>query len=227
MCIRLLNSSIGKKQIVAATGLLLIGFVIAHLAGNLFMYGGPGAFNAYARKLASFRPFLYVIEWGLLAVFLIHIYVTILLVWENIQARGGNRYKVYQPVGERSLATRLMPYTGTFILFFVIWHLLDFTFVDHEGPLSIMPDGRRLGLYGIVYNSFCDPLHSIGYIMAMICVGLHLSHGIQSFSQTFGLTPESWAPRIRKISDLIAILITVGYSSIPVYVLIDSMKYKM
>ena len=218
------NSSIGKKQIVAATGLILILFVIGHLVGNLFMYGGPEVFNGYAKKMASLRPALYLVETGLLFIFMIHLYVTALLVWENCQARGKG-YAVYKSVGKRSWATRLMPYTGGVVLAFVIWHLLDFTFVDHEGPRSFMPDGSQWGLYAIVYNSFSNPLHSFFYIGAMVAVGLHLAHGIQSFVQTFGFNHPRTTPIIRDVSNVLAILITLGFSSIPVYVLLDSAKY--
>ena len=218
------NSSIGKKQIVAATGLLLIVFVVMHLAGNLFMYGGPEVFNGYVDFLNKLRPTLYLIEIALTVVFVIHLYVTALLVWENCQARGKG-YAVYKPVGKRSWATRLMPYTGTIVLAFVIWHLLDFTFVDHQGPRSVLPDGRHLGLYGVVYNSFSNPLHSFLYIVAMIAVGLHLAHGIQSFFQTFGFNHPRYTPMISEVSNTLAMLITFAYSSIPVYVLLDSMKY--
>ena len=219
-----LHSSIGKKQIVAVTGLVLILFVIGHLAGNLFMYGGPEAFNGYAKKLASFRPFLNFVEFGLLAIFVTHMYVTALLVLENYQARGGKRYAAYKPVGQRSWATQLMPYTGTVVLAFVIWHLLDFTFVDHEGVRSILPNGKHLGLYGIVYNAFLNPWHSVLYIFAMIAVGLHLAHGIQSFFQTFGFNHPKYTPIIQKISNGLSTLIVLLYSSIPIYVLLDSVK---
>ncbi len=219
-----LNSSIGRKQIVATTGLFLIIFLIGHLAGNLLIYFGPHIYNAYAKRLTDLRPGLYVIESGLLVVFLIHIYFTALLVWENIQARGQN-YKMYRAVGQRSLATRLMPYTGTFILIFVVKHLFDFSFVDHTGPLALMPTGQNLGLYGIVYTSFMDPLNSLFYIMAMMCIGLHLAHGVQSFLQTFGFDRFSKVKYIKKISDWFALIITVGFSSIPIYVLIQNCPY--
>ncbi len=212
-----LNSSIGKKQIVAVTGLLLIGFVLGHLAGNLLIYGGPDLYNAYAKKLASLRPGLYLIEFGLLGIFVAHMYVTALLVIENIQARGQARYSVSRPVGERSWATRLMPYTGTFLLAFIIWHLLDFTFVDHHGPGSIVR-GKELALYGVVYNAFADPWHSLLYVLAMFCLGLHLSHGIQSCFQTFGCIPSSREAVIAKISNGLGFLIAAAYSSLPIYV---------
>lgn len=214
--IRYIKSSIGKKQVVAVTGLILIIFVLGHLAGNLLVLLGPEAYNNYAKKLASLRPGLYVVEFGLALIFFIHLLTTYLLVLENIQARPVP-YHVTKESGERSWATRLMPYTGTIIIVFVIYHLLDFTFVDHEGPRSILADGKSYGLYGVVYNAFRDPAHSLFYIAAMFSLGLHLAHGVQSFLQTFG-----WATSeaLKNISNLLGFLIALLYSSIPVYVLI-------
>jgi len=210
------TSSIAKKQVVALTGLMLIGFVVAHLAGNLFIYGGPEAFNGYAHKLEGLRPVLNVLEFGLGFIFLVHISFTYMLVHENIRAKGGvKRYAVDKPVGDRSLATRLMAFSGFGVFAFVIWHLFDFTFADKTGPRSLI-EGGHYGLYGIVYNSFHDPVHSLLYIAAMCCVGLHLSHGVQSFVQTFGFKRPCL---IKKVSDWFALLITCAYCSIPVYVL--------
>jgi len=214
-------ASIAKKQYVAVTGLLLIGFVIAHLAGNLFIYLGPEAFNGYAAKLAHLRPGLYVVEALLLAIFVSHMYVTALLVLENIKARG-TPYKLDRSKGTRSLATVLMPYTGVVVLAFVVFHLWDFTFIDHDGPRSILADGKSYGLYGVVYNSFADPLHSAFYIAAMAAVGLHLCHGVESFMQTFGIAHDNHKGRVVKFSWVFAIAIVVGYSSIPVYVMIKN-----
>ncbi len=216
-------SSVGKKQIVAATGLFLILFVIAHLAGNLFIYGGPSVFNGYAEKLAHLRPGLYLLEFGLLLIFLIHLFVTAQLVWENWQARP-QRYATYKPSEERSLSAKLMSYTGTLIFAFVVWHILDFTFADHVGPRSILSDGLSYGLYGIVINSFSNPTHSALYILAMIAVGMHLSHGIQSFFQTFGVNHPRYTIAIRKTSNFLGTLIAIGYSTIPIYVLINNFR---
>ena len=215
-----LNSSIGRKQIVAATGLILILFVTGHLAGNLFIYGGEDAFNGYAKKMASLRPALNFVEAGLLFIFIVHMWVTTLLVLDNIKARGTQGYSKEKAVGNRSWATRLMPYTGTAILVFVIFHLLDFTFVDHHGPRSILSDGKSYGLYGVVLNSFNDVLHSALYILAVICVGLHLSHGVESFFQTFGLNDSKCSACIKTFSHFFALVVTVGYCSIPIFVLL-------
>ena len=207
------SSSIGKKQIVAVTGLLLIGFVLTHLAGNLLIYLGPDAFNGYAKKLESFGILLKAAEITLTIIFLIHIFVTTLLVLQNISARPVG-YRVFKDSGDRSLATRLMPYTGTFLILFLVGHLLDFTLVDKHTYRNILPDGKNYGLFGVVYNAFANPVHSLLYIAAMGCLGLHLAHGIESFFQTFGLNKGPFV----KPSRYIALIIAIAYSSIPVYV---------
>lgn len=216
-------SSICKKQIVAATGLILNLFVVGHLAGNLFILGGPDAFNGYAKKLAHLRPGLYVIEFGLAWIFLVHLYTTALLVLENIKARG-TPYAVAQDVGSRSIATKLMPYTGSVIFAFVLWHLMDFTFIDHDGPRSVL-NGQSYGLFGVVINSFKDPVHSLLYILAMLAVGMHLSHGIQSFFQTYGFNHPTYTPMIKKFSETVAFVVAAGYIWIPIAVMNNVIKF--
>ncbi len=218
MCLAFFKSSIGKKQIAAVTGLLLILFVIGHLFGNLLMFLGPEVFNGYAATLASLRPIVFVIEMALLLVFLVHVFVTVLVVLENIKAAGVSRYAIANSRGERSWATRLKVYTGFFIFAFVIWHLIDFTFSDHNGARAVL-DGQHMGVYGVVYNSFLNPLHSVLYILAMFCVGFHLAHGVQSFMQTFGFNHPKYTPLVKKISNYFGFFIAFGFSSIPVYVL--------
>jgi succinate dehydrogenase / fumarate reductase cytochrome b subunit len=212
------KSSIGKKQVVAATGLLLIGFLISHLAGNLLIYAGPGAFNGYAKKLAGLRPGLLLVELGLAVIFFIHIVVTASLAKQNRRARGKDAYAVTDPKGGRSAVTRLMPVTGLIILAFVIFHLLDFTFTDHYGERGILPDGQNYGLYGVVFNSFRDLWHSLFYISAMFALGSHLAHGAESLVQTFGWNHPRYTPLVIKSSRVFALVIALAYSSIPFYV---------
>ncbi|VAW19631.1 hypothetical protein MNBD_BACTEROID05-966 [hydrothermal vent metagenome] len=214
------NSSIGKKQIIAVTGLALILFVIGHLAGNLFIFSGAKAYIHYAEKLASLRPGLYVVEAMLVAIFVIHMCLTILLVCEKVRNRPVN-YAVRATKGERSVSTKLMAFTGTVVLGFVIYHLLDFTFINHDGPRSVLADGQSYGIYGVVINSFLDPIHASIYFVAMICVGLHLSHAIQSIFQTFGYNHPRYTPVLRKISNYIGAIVAGVYASIPLFVLVN------
>jgi len=213
-----LKSSIGKKQVVAVTGLCLILFLIGHLLGNLFIYAGPEAFNHYAEKLANLRPGLFLIEAGLAYIFFVHIFFTFLVVIDNYRSRP-IRYAVYQSSERRSLATRLMPFTGMIILGFVIWHLLDFTFVDPvvRAARSLIY-GRDFGVYGVVFNAFTNPIHSVLYVIAMIAVGFHLSHAIQSVAQTFGCN-RFGAGRIKNLSNMVGAVIAIAFSSIPIFIL--------
>jgi succinate dehydrogenase / fumarate reductase cytochrome b subunit len=190
-------NSIAKKQVVAITGLLLIGFLIAHLAGNFLIFAGPTAFNAYADKLAHLRPGLYALEVLLAIIFVVHLSLTAQVVIENRKARR-EKYTKYSPKGQRSLASRLMPFTGSIILIFIIWHLLDFTFTDHHGDRSILADGQSYGL---------------------------LMHGIQSAFQTYGFNHPKYTPQIRQWSFAIGFLIAVLYSAIPVAIRLGFVGY--
>jgi len=213
----LLNSSIAKKQTVAITGLLLIFFIITHLGGNLFIYAGPDVLNSYAHKLHSVGPLLLIPRVILFIIFVLHIFVIHILVIQNIKARGGlKRYAIDQAVGKRSLAERIMPWSGVYILVFVCFHIFNFAAADQHGPNSFI-HGKSYGLYGLVYNYFTNPVHDVLYIIAMIFLGLHLSHGVQSVVQTCGFRPR-WETVIKKLSNYFALFIVLGYSSIPIYV---------
>ena len=220
-----LKSSVGKKQVVAATGLMLILFIVGHLAGNMTFYFGPDTFNAYAEKLMHLRPGLYIVEGGLLVIFLIHMWFTALVVHENMRSRPID-YEVKKSSKKRSLATKLMPYTGTMILAFVIWHLIDFTFSDKHGQASVLGAGDvSFELYGVVYNAFKNPIHSALYVVAMWAVAMHLSHGIQSFTQSFGIKNQENSALIDNISNYLALVVGLLFSSIPLYVLLIAPIY--
>ena len=125
----LIGSSVGKKMLMAATGLCLIAFLSVHLIGNLTAFAGAEEFNAYAAKLHSLEPLLTIFNIGLVTLGLIHIVVGIILFFENLKARPTG-YKMYRNPGGRTVGSNTMPYTGVLILAFVIFHLFKFTFVD-------------------------------------------------------------------------------------------------
>jgi len=213
----ILGSSIARKQTVAITGFLLIFFIITHLGGNLLIYAGPAVFNSYAHKLHGLGPLLLIPRTLLFFIFLVHIFVIHILVIQNIKARGGfKRYAIDQAVGNRTLGERIILWSGLYILVFVIFHILDFAMADQSGPRSLLY-GKSYGLYGMVFNSFRDPVHGFLYIVAMCFLGLHLSHGVQSFIQTCGFRPR-WAHVFQKCSNYFALIMAVSYSSIPVYI---------
>lgn len=209
------SSSLGRKQVVAATGLLLILFLIMHLSGNLLLYKGPDAFNAYAEFLDHLGMLKVLARIGLVALFVLHVVFTALLVIDNRKARGQG-YAVNKAVGKRSFATRLMPYTGTLVLAYLIFHLFDYTLADHHSVKSIV-DGVNLGLYGLVYNSFKNPIRVAFYVLGMLGIGFHLIHAVQSVVQTFGFNHPTLTPLIRKVSTVVGVAIAVGFASIPFY----------
>jgi len=212
--------SIVKKQIIALTGFLLSGFVAAHLLGNVMMFFGPDAYNGYAKKLMSLGPILYFMEAGLVAILFIHVGFTLAMVLENKKARP-IAYKKTPSSKKRSIATRIMPYTGVLIFAFVILHLLDFKFNNHFGTVA----GKiQEGLYARVYEAFTDPLHSILYMIAICAVSFHLVHAIQSLFQTFGLSSSRSHPYLVKISISIGVIIALIFCSLPIFVMVKEKK---
>ncbi len=208
-------STIQKKQIVGITGLAMVGFVIAHLSGNFLIYSGPEKFNGYAKFLHDLGNLLWVMRLGILASFVAHIGFTMNLVITNRKARVNRYYKYQNHRSESSLSTQLMPLSGTIILIYIIFHLLDFSLADKVGIIN----GVDLGLYGLVVNTLNDPVHAILYIIAMMSVGLHMYHAFQSVFQTFGIMSQSNMKHFVLASKVLGVAITVGFSSIPIYIM--------
>ena len=207
-------SSIGKKQIMALTGLLLCGFLVAHLAGNFLIFCGAEAFNTYAYLLTS-NSFIYVAEALLGAIFLTHIALAIVLTWQNRRARG-QRYYLKRPTGRgATLSSASMPITGVIILVFLILHLLHFKF----GPsYSIVHSGVEMrDLYRLLVEYFASPLNVAWYIFAQMALGVHLSHGFSSAFQSLGFNHPRHTPRLKLIGKIFAIVIVLGFSSLPLY----------
>ena len=205
--IRALWSSIGKKFMMAVTGMAFIGFLMAHLAGNLTIYGGGEAFNAYAEKLHSLGPLLIVFELGLVLFAGVHIVTGITLFLQNRQARPTG-YTCYESSGGRTLSSRTMPYTGLIILGFVIFHLINFSFVDKTDRT----------IFQIVSSAFANPLYVIIYISVMIIVALHVRHGFWSAFQTLGGNHPKYMPAIMVLSIVIGVVVAVGFGFLPIYI---------
>jgi succinate dehydrogenase / fumarate reductase cytochrome b subunit len=221
-----LRSSVIRKQIIALTGLAMVGFLVAHLAGNLTIYGGPEAFNGYAEKIASLGPLLWVMRIGLIAAFIVHVWLTLTLVRENRAARPQG-YEVDAPKGDRQFTTMTMKYTGILVAVFLVFHLYDFTFGTKSGPQSVVPAieaDMSQGLFGLVWNSFRSAGGAVRvpfYLLALTGVGLHLSHAIQSVFQTFGFNHPRYTPVVKMASIAIGAAVAIGFASIPVIVAIS------
>ncbi len=221
---RILNSSVFRKQMVAVTGLAMIGFVIGHLSGNLLIFAGAEAFNGYAHKLASLGPLLWVARLGLIACVFLHMYFIVKLAIENAQARP-ERYNVLADHGDRKFATKTMRVSGVVIVLFIILHLIDFTFGDKVGVKSVIAgvnNDESLELYGLVWNSFHVWWRDLFYILAVSSVGMHLTHAIQSVFQTFGFNHERYTPLVQKLSVAVGVVVAMVFSSIPIIVFFSS-----
>ncbi|MCP3950980.1 MAG: succinate dehydrogenase cytochrome b subunit [Desulfobacterales bacterium] len=205
--IKTVGTSVGKKLLMALTGLAFCGFLAAHLAGNLTLYGGADAFNSYAEHLHSLGPLITVAELGLLALFLVHVLTGLVLFLQNLKARP-QRYAVDHSAGGRTIGSRTMPYTGVLILLFIIYHLMNFHFVDKS----------HTTIFAIVSGTFANPIQMILYIAAMIVVAVHVSHGFWSLFQSFGANHPKYMPAIKILGLLFAVAMGVGFGFIPVYV---------
>lgn len=202
-----LGSSIGKKLMMAITGLGFCGFLAGHLAGNLTIYGGKDAFNGYAEHLHSLGPLLRVAEVGLLTLALVHVTTGLVLFLGNLKARPV-RYKVNKSAGGRTLGSATMPYTGAVLLAFVIFHLINFHFVDKTNTT----------IFNIVSAAFSNPGYVAIYILAMVVAAIHISHGFWSAFQTVGANHPKYMPLIRTLSIAFAVVVGIGFGFLPIYI---------
>ncbi|MGB5986249.1 MAG: succinate dehydrogenase cytochrome b subunit [Desulfobacterales bacterium] len=202
-----LGSSIGKKLLMAVTGFGFIGFLSGHLAGNLTIYGGKDAFNAYADHLHALGPLVTAAELGLLTFALIHVITGLLLFYQNLSARP-QRYAVQKKHGGRTLASQLMPYTGLIILLFVIFHLLNFHFVDKT----------HTTIFEIVAQAFANPAYVFIYVAAMVVVALHVTHGFWSLFQTLGANHPKYMPFLMSAGLVVALIFGFGFGFLPIYI---------
>ncbi|MGD8961329.1 MAG: succinate dehydrogenase cytochrome b subunit [Desulfobacterales bacterium] len=204
--IQTFSSSIGKKLLMAVTGLSFIGFLVAHLAGNLTLYAGGAAFNAYAEKLHSLGPVLTVFELALLALALIHVITGITLFFQNYKARFVP-YEKDEAAGGRTLSSLTMPYTGFIILGFVVFHLINFSFVDKSDRT----------IFEIVRTAFANPVYMTIYVVVMIIVALHVRHGFWSAFQTLGANHPKYMPALMVLSVIVGVIIGIGFGLLPLY----------
>ncbi|MEO5717084.1 MAG: succinate dehydrogenase cytochrome b subunit [Chthoniobacterales bacterium] len=218
------RSSVGRKMIVAVTGVILILFVIGHLLGNLQIFLGPDWINGYAEHLRELGMFLWVVRGGLLLTVIIHIYYTIRLAIENRQARPV-RYKRKDTV-RATFASRSMAMSGLVLLAFIIFHILHFTVRVTDPRFNTLPLDplNHYDVYSMMIYGFQSPLVSGFYILAMFLLALHLSHGTSSFFQSLGLSNQKLAPRLASAGRVLAWLLFIGYSSIPIAVLLGWVK---
>src|SRR5213080_2159925 len=213
------HSSVGRKMIVAVTGVILILFVIGHRLGNLQIFLGPEWINAYSQHLRDLGPLLWLIRAFLLATVVLHIYFTILLAIENRRARP-DAYKDRQYV-KATFASRHMVMSGLIVLAFIIYHIAHFTVrvTDRRfGLLKVDPLGHY-DVYSMMVYGFQNYYVSAFYVLGLFLLALHLSHGSSSFFQSLGFNDKKLTPRLALGGRIFAWLLFIGYTSIPVAIL--------
>ncbi|MDA0948476.1 MAG: succinate dehydrogenase cytochrome b subunit [Planctomycetota bacterium] len=209
---RFFETTIGRKVLMAITGLSLVGFVVVHLLGNFTLFSGNEAFNAYAEKLESLGPVLMIAEVGLAALFLIHMGLAFALNRRSKEARSA-AYRMRGDKGQATAASKSMLITGLVILAFLVVHISDFRVKKLMGS----PEVADLAV--AVTDRLTSPLGLFIYLAGIVALGLHLRHAVQSALQTLGLAHPRYATAIRAASDGLAAVVTLGFASIPLFLL--------
>ncbi len=222
---RFLKSSVGRKIIVAVTGIVLVKFLLIHLLGNFTIFLGPEGINVYAKGLHSLPPLVWGFRLLMLLIFCIHIYFAIQLTLENRKAKPfGYAINNSQTA---TFSSKNMIWTGLIILAFVVYHLLHFTF-QVTSPYFIA--SANLDMYGrpdvfkMVVLSFQKATITLLYITSLVAILLHLSHGIQSIFQSLGINNDRLMPKIKVFGLALAFLLSFGYISIPAAVQVGLIK---
>lgn len=216
------ESVVGKKIVMAVTGFILFGFVLVHMVGNLqvFLPVGPNGvrpLDTYSEHLRALPPLLWGTRLVLLLSVILHIIAAWQLAWLDKFKVRGSRYVKYTPIAS-SYASRTMVWSGPIIFFYIIYHLLDLTF-GTVNPHFV--EGR---VFNNVVASFQNPAVAGFYIVANILLAIHLYHGVWSMFQTLGVSHPRYTPILKKASAVFAILIGVGFCSVPLAVMTGIVK---
>lgn len=214
-----LFSSLGKKTVVAVTGIVLVLFIFGHLAGNLSFFFGPDWINSYAVHLRDLGLLLWFARIGLLVTVSLHIFFTMKLWQENLAARP-DKYARQRPI-RASVFARTMRLSGLVVLAFVIFHLGHFTLLIVHPEFRDWHDAAgRHDVFRMIVAGFSNPLVSAFYILSLGLLAFHLSHGIASLFQTLGLSNRRLQPVFTVAGRVIAWALFAGFAAIPASVLL-------
>ncbi len=206
----LLVTTIARKVIMALTGVVLTGFVLIHMIGNLLLYQGPEALNHYGELLQSKPPLVWTARLVLLACVALHIWAATTLTLANWAARPVGYRKTFHEAS--TYASRTMRWGGPLLALFIVYHLLHFTVG------SVHPDFVRGDVYHNVVIGFQNPLVAFFYVLSMVALSLHLFHGVESMLQTMGLSHPKYNGLRKVIGVAYAAVVTVGNLSFPLSV---------
>jgi succinate dehydrogenase / fumarate reductase cytochrome b subunit len=214
---RVVGSSIGNKFLMAATGILLLLFVIGHLIGNLQIFAGREAVNAYAKWLHDHVGLLWTVRIGMLAILGLHVYTAFRLWLQNRAARP-ETYR-HEDIVQATWASRHMLLTGIVVFAYLVFHLLHLTFREIDtGGMGVMDAKGRLDVYGMLVSGFQLPAVAVVYIASMVLLGIHLWHATSSAFQTVGWDQSAIRRVVAWVAPALAVLIAGGYIIIPLAV---------
>lgn len=220
-----LRTSVGRKYLMALTGLFMALFVFAHMIGNLQIFLGPEALNRYAHFLQSNLELLWPVRIFLLICLGIHVWTGIRLWWENRQARPIPYEGNPTPPGT-TFASRTMIYSGLVIGLLLLYHLLHYTFripavnfegVDFGSLKETLPWGEtRRDVFRMVVFGFRQPVVVIGYLLFVGALALHLSHALSAMWQSLGFRNRIWRERLDRWAVVAAWLLFLGFAAVPI-----------
>ena len=205
------RSSVGKKVVMAITGLIMLLYLITHVLANLLVFQGPTRINAYSAFLHGTGGALWVARLVLLAALVLHVIAAVQLAGRRQEARPIG-YAAGREPQVSTFAARTIRWGGALILAFLIYHILHFTVG------SAHPDFVEGDPYHNVTTGFRNPIVVIVYLVAMAAVGLHLYHGVWSSGRSLGISPPSPTPLRRTVAVVLAVMIWLGFTVIPIAV---------
>jgi succinate dehydrogenase / fumarate reductase cytochrome b subunit len=207
-------SSIGQKQVMAVTGLLLCGFLVTHMLGNFTLLIGSDAFNKYSHALTS-NPLIYFAEAGLALLFISHIAMAFKVIIANKQARPTPYYSYTKSGRGGTFASATMAYSGVIALVFLVIHILGLKFGTQY--TTVIGGVEMRDIYKTTVEYFQSSLHVGGYIVAIVALGVHTSHGFWSAFQSLGFNHPKYMPKIELASTLFGFFVAIGFSIFPIF----------
>lgn len=199
-----ISTPVGKKMLMGITGLGFCGFLLVHLGGNFTLFQGDEAFIGYTEKLHSLGALLQLAEFGLLIMAFVHVLTGVVLTLENWAARP-EKYQVTARHGGRTFASSTMIYSGVLTLAFLTLHLIGFKFAPSSGASR----------YPVVAETFAHVSYVAAYLLGIVALGYHVSHGFWSAFQSLGATGEGSTPLLRQCAVVFGLIVAVGFGSIP------------
>lgn len=215
-CATYFCSTIGRKQVMAVAGLALCGFVLMHAAGNMLIFVSPDAYNKYGHAIVS-NPLIYLAEAGLAFMFLAHIISGVAVTVRNFSARPKGYAVCSQGEKATPKASKTMWVQGLVILGFVILHLITFKYGPHY---KTQVDGVEVrDLFRLVYEVFQSPIYVLWYVVALLLLCFHLSHGLYSALQTLGLNHPKFMTKAKAASVAYGVFVSFAFISQPIFMM--------